>query len=97
MIGHGAQDISGGQKQRLALARALASKPSVLILDEPTSALDSRSEQLVQQTLAELHGDVTLFVIAHRTSTLSICDRVLSLRNGQIEETIAAARHTASP
>jgi ATP-binding cassette, subfamily B, bacterial len=84
-IGHGAQDLSGGQLQRLALARALVGRPSVLILDEPTSALDLRSERLVQRTLEALHGEVTMFIVAHRMSTLSICDRVLVLRDGCVE------------
>ncbi|MEY2420893.1 MAG: ATP-binding cassette, subfamily bacterial [Acidimicrobiaceae bacterium] len=85
LVGHGAQELSGGQTQRLGLARALLGRPSVLILDEPTSALDLRSERLVQRTLEELHGQVTMFIVAHRMSTLSICDRVLVLRDGQIE------------
>ncbi len=85
LIGAGGQDLSGGQKQRLALARALVGDQSVLVLDEPTSALDLRSERLVKQTLEDLRGDVTLFIVAHRLSTLSICDRVLVLRNGVVE------------
>jgi ABC-type multidrug transport system fused ATPase/permease subunit len=85
VIGLGARDISGGQKQRLALARALATQPSVLVLDEPTSALDVRSARLVQATLKELKGEVTLFIVAHSLGTLSICDRVLVLRQGRVE------------
>ena len=83
-VGPGLRDISGGQKQRLGLARGLAGRPSVLILDEPTSALDMRSEELIQRSLTELKGSVTLFVIAHRMSTLSICDRILVLEDGRI-------------
>jgi ABC-type multidrug transport system fused ATPase/permease subunit len=83
-IGPGQRDISGGQKQRLGLARGLAGRPSVLILDEPTSALDMRSEELIQQSLTELKGSVTLFVIAHRMSTLSICDRIVVLEGGRV-------------
>jgi ABC-type multidrug transport system fused ATPase/permease subunit len=85
LIGSGAQDVSGGQRQRLGLARALVGQPDVLILDEPTSALDMRSEHLIQQTLLELKGDITLFIIAHRMSTLSICDRLLVLNGGRVE------------
>jgi ABC-type multidrug transport system fused ATPase/permease subunit len=85
LIGRGAQDLSGGQAQRLGLARALLTRPSVLILDEPTSALDLRSERLVQRTLEDLHGQVTMFIVAHRMSTLSICDRVIVLRDGRVE------------
>ena len=84
-IGPGGADLSGGQRQRLGLARALLSRPEVLVLDEPTSALDLRSEALIQETLAELHGEVTLVVIAHRTSTLAECDRLMVLRDGFID------------
>ena len=91
LVGHGAQDLSGGQTQRLGLARALLGRPSVLILDEPTSALDVRSERLVQRTLEKLHGEVTMFIVAHRISTLSICDRVLVLRDGRIEAFASAS------
>jgi ABC-type multidrug transport system fused ATPase/permease subunit len=91
MIGQGAQDLSGGQTQRLGLARALLGRPSVLVLDEPTSALDLHSERLVQRTLEDLHGEVTMFIVAHRMSTLSICDRVLVLRDGEVEAFGAAS------
>jgi ABC-type multidrug transport system fused ATPase/permease subunit len=84
-IGSGAADLSGGQRQRLGLARALITEPSVLVLDEPTSALDMRSEQLVQETLLALRGTVALVIIAHRLSTLSVCDRLMVLRKGRIE------------
>jgi ATP-binding cassette subfamily B protein len=89
-VGPGERDLSGGQKQRLGLARGLAGRPSVLILDEPTSALDMRSEELIQRTLGELKGSVTLFVIAHRMSTLSICDRIVVLEEGRI---VSAGTH----
>jgi ABC-type multidrug transport system fused ATPase/permease subunit len=84
IIGSGEQDISGGQRQRLGLARALVGAPSVLVLDEPTSALDLRSEQLVQRTLTELKSSLTLFVIAHRVSTLNLCDRLIVVEAGRI-------------
>ena len=80
-----AEAISGGQQQRLCLARALAAQPEVLVLDEPTSALDPRTEQLIQNSLASLTHELTLFVVAHRMSTLSICDRVMVLVDGRIE------------
>jgi ABC-type multidrug transport system fused ATPase/permease subunit len=84
VIGPGLMDLSGGQKQRLGLARALAGRPSVLVLDEPTSALDMRSESLVQQTLVELHGSLTCFIVAHRLSTLSACDVVMVIEDGRV-------------
>ncbi len=74
--------VSGGQKQRLCLARALAARPAVLVLDEPTSALDVRSEMLVQRSLESLKGQMTLFMVAHRMSTLFICDRVMVVVDG---------------
>ena len=77
--------VSGGQKQRLCLARALAARPSVLVLDEPTSALDVRSEMLVQQSLESLKGHMTMFMVAHRMSTLFICDRVMVVVDGELD------------
>lgn len=85
VIGQRGDAISGGQRQRLCLARALAGKPSVLILDEPTSSLDADSEALVRDSLATLKSEVTIFVVAHRLSTLSFCDRILVLNEGQVE------------
>ena len=85
VISQRAKAVSGGQRQRLCLARALAGSPFLLILDEPTSSLDPKSESLVQVSLAALKGRLTLFVIAHRFSTLNLCDRVMVLRDGRIE------------
>ncbi|MER3452955.1 MAG: hypothetical protein C4321_01945, partial [Chloroflexota bacterium] len=70
------EGVSGGQRQRLALARALAGDPQMLVLDEPTSALDARSEALILDTLSQLRGRVTMFVVAHRPALLEICDQV---------------------
>jgi ATP-binding cassette, subfamily B, bacterial len=85
VVGQRASAVSGGQRQRLCLARALAGSPDVLILDEPTSALDVRSEQAVQQSLEEVKDDVLLFLVAHRLSTLSVCDRVMVIVEGRLE------------
>jgi ABC-type multidrug transport system fused ATPase/permease subunit len=84
LIGERAVRLSGGQRQRLALARALANRPSLLLLDEPTSALDSVSEQAIQQTLRDLHGKVTIIVVAHRLSTIVDADRILVLESGRV-------------
>lgn len=84
-VGPSFRDLSGGQIQRIGIARALARGASVLVLDEPTSALDHHSESQIQDTLTSLHGEVTLIVIAHRLSTLSICDRLVVLRDGCLE------------
>ena len=77
-------NLSGGQKQRISIARSLAGSPKLLILDEPTSALDSRSESLIRETLSDLPTDVTIIVATHRISTLSVCDRVMILDDGEM-------------
>ena len=77
--------LSGGQRQRISIARALLREPSILVLDEPTSALDMRSESLVHETFTELRGQVTIFVIAHRLSTLNTCDRIMVLTDGELQ------------
>lgn len=84
-ISQRAKAVSGGQRQRLCLARALVGGPSVLVLDEPTSQLDPRSESLVQDSLTGIKGQLTLFIVAHRLSTLGLCDRVMVVRAGKLE------------
>ena len=84
-VGERGGAVSGGQRQRIVLARALAERPDVLILDEPTSALDMKSESLVQETLEGLKGTSTMFIIAHRLSTLNACDRIMVLKDGEIQ------------
>lgn len=76
--------LSGGQRQRLALSRAFLRKAPILVLDEAASALDSENEALVQNALVELTRDKTVFIIAHRFSTLSIANRILVLENGEV-------------
>ena len=85
MVGPRGNAVSGGQRQRISLARALVAQPDLIVLDEPTSALDMQSEALVHQTLADLKGKVTLVVIAHRMSTLNICDRIMVLGSGKLQ------------
>ena len=84
-VGPRGNAVSGGQRQRISLARALVAQPDLIVLDEPTSALDMQSEALVHQTLADLKGKVTLVVIAHRMSTLNICDRIMVLGGGKLQ------------
>ena len=78
--------ISGGQKQRLAIARALIQDPEIMILDEATSALDSESEKLVQEALEKLMKNRTTFVIAHRLSTIVDADKIVVMKQGKILE-----------
>jgi ATP-binding cassette subfamily B protein len=84
LVGPRADAVSGGQAQRICLARALAARPEVLILDEPTSALDPHSETLIQESLTALRSNLTMFIIAHRMSTLDICDRVMVIQDGRL-------------
>jgi ATP-binding cassette subfamily B protein len=85
LIGPRADAVSGGQAQRLCLARALAGRPQLLVLDEPTSALDPASERLIQASLNALKGTATLFIIAHRMATLDLCDRVMAIVDGSLD------------
>jgi ATP-binding cassette subfamily B protein len=86
IVGPRADAVSGGQQQRICLARALAAEPDVLVLDEPTSALDPQSESLISASLKAIHRELTLFIVAHRMSTLEICDRVMVIVDGRLED-----------
>ncbi|WP_307807721.1 ABC transporter ATP-binding protein [Nocardioides xinjiangensis] len=83
-VGQRVGAVSGGQRQRICLARALADEPQVLVLDEPTSALDVRSEDAVAASLHELKADTILVLVAHRLSTLSMCDRIVVMVDGRV-------------
>ena len=86
VIGERGLTLSGGERQRIALAQALFREPDVLILDEATSNLDSESEQIIQQSINNLYGSMTIIAIAHRLKTLEHCDRIIVLENGNIIE-----------
>ena len=86
IVGERGSRISGGQKQRLAIARAIIRDPRILVLDEATSALDSESERLIQSALHELMKVRTTFVVAHRLSTVKEAHLILVLENGVIVE-----------
>ena len=91
-LGEGGARVSTGQKQLLAMARALAGAPRILFLDEATSNIDSATEQLVGQALTALHGRVTVVAIAHRLSTIRAADQILVLNHGHLQE---RGRHEA--
>ena len=80
----GGCSLSGGQLQRLAIARALLTRPRVLLLDEPTSALDSESEALIVETLCKLRGEMTVVVAAHRRRTVCFADKIVLLEAGRV-------------
>ncbi|MBX2862579.1 MAG: ABC transporter ATP-binding protein/permease [Leptolyngbyaceae cyanobacterium MAG.088] len=85
-VGERGVNLSGGQRQRIAIARAVLFDPKILILDEATSALDAESEALVQEALERLMQGRTVFIIAHRLSTVRGCDLILVMEKGQIIE-----------
>jgi len=86
MLGDRGVRFSGGEQQRIALARVLLEDTSIIVLDEPTSALDSESERYIQDALAKLHGHNTLIVIAHRLATVMQADQLLVIEDGRIVE-----------
>ena len=86
VIGERGLRLSGGERQRISIARAILKNAPILILDEATSALDTESESLVQSALQNLMTGRTVFVIAHRLSTVRRADRILVLENGMIAD-----------
>jgi len=77
-------NFSGGERQRISLARALLRKPQLLVLDEATSALDRQNEAHIQSALEKLKSELTIVVIAHRSSTIQNADHVVTLEQGQV-------------
>jgi ATP-binding cassette subfamily B protein len=86
VVGERGARLSGGQRQRIAIARALIRDPRILVLDEATSALDTRSEAMVQEAMDRLMRGRTVFVVAHRLSTVRNADRIVVMEGGRICE-----------
>jgi ATP-binding cassette subfamily B protein len=86
MVGERGLKLSGGEKQRVAIARTLLKNPPILVLDEATSALDSRTEQAIQDTLDGVARNRTTIVIAHRLSTVVGADQIVVLDDGRVAE-----------
>ncbi|MGF1706784.1 type I secretion system permease/ATPase [Enterovibrio baiacu] len=83
-VGEGGNQLSGGQRQAIAIARAMLGRPPVLLMDEPTSAMDNRSEQYIKQQLASMRRDETLILNTHKTGMLDIVDRIIVVEQGSI-------------
>ena len=86
IVGERGTSLSGGQRQRIAIARALLVNPRILIFDEATSALDYESEALIKKNMAAIGKNRTVFIIAHRLSTVRTCDRIIVIEKGEIVE-----------
>lgn len=95
VVGDRGMRLSGGERQRIALARALLRQPTLLVLDEATSALDTANEQLIQQAIERLHGELTIVIIAHRLSTVQNADQIIVLDQGRVVESGSPAKLAA--
>jgi len=86
MVGERGLKLSGGEKQRVAIARTILKKPPILLFDEATSSLDTATEQAIQKTLREISSNTTTLIIAHRLSTVVDADMILVMEAGKIVE-----------
>lgn len=87
LVGEGGRGLSGGEKQRLALARAFLKRPSIILFDEPTVGLDLRTEQILQRSIATLADTATMITVAHRLYTIQHADRILFMDDGVLVDT----------
>lgn len=83
-VGEGGNQLSGGQRQSIAIARAMLGRPPVLLMDEPTSAMDNRTEQYIKQQLSSLRRDETLILNTHKTGMLDVVDRIIVVEQGSV-------------
>lgn len=83
LVGERGVRFSGGQRQRLAIARALYRNPKILVLDEATAALDNETEEAVMEAIEALQGKITLIIVAHRLTTVRICDKIYEIKDGR--------------
>ena len=83
-IGEAGRGLSGGEKQRIALARAFLKKPSLILFDEPTTGLDLKTEGILQASIQELSENSTVITVAHRLHTIREADQILFLENGEL-------------
>ena len=85
VVGERGIQMSGGQRQRLSIARALYTNPEVIIFDEATSALDEETEKEIMESIDRLIGQKTLIIIAHRLSTLRKCNKIFEVKDGTVQ------------
>ena len=86
LVGEKGIRLSGGEKQRIGLARALCTKPEILILDEATNALDYKTENEVFKSIKKLRNKTTIIIISHKISLLDECDKIFYLENGKMKD-----------
>ena len=90
MVAQGGRNLSGGQRQRLTIARALVKKPEILILDDSASALDYATDAALRKSLHDLDGEVTVFIVSQRASSIRHADLILVLDDGEL---VSAGTH----
>ncbi len=91
VLGEGGARLSGGQRQRIGIARALYRNPKILFLDEATSALDNETERAITDTLQQLHGTMTIIIVAHHAEIMRLCDEIFMLEKGRLLATGSSA------
>ena len=91
IVGEGGISLSGGKRQRLAIARALIQKTEIILFDEATSALDNETQEQIQKAINNLHKEYTILIIAHRFSIVINADKIFYIENGKVK---ASGTHT---